>query len=639
MRKPVIILFMTVLAALSARAYDFEVDGVYYNINGGTVEVTYINPTNSSKYGGCQASTVHLSDKVKYRNKTYYVTAIGKNAFRNCTKLMAIDVGDGVRRIEPYAFSGCKNLRTLKIGNSVTTIGDHAFAGCKELKDVTIPEPVTTIDKFAFAYCDKLENVTIGEKVKNIGERVFYKCKNLKTVSSLGTPPPKLNSNSFDNKHYKNVTLMVPSPCVVDVYKPWKIWKQFVNIKPIREYDFEENGIYYNYTGPNAVSVTYKTSEYNSYAGEVNIPSYVQDTYKVCAISEQAFYNCFNLTKVTFPATLTHIDDYAFAGCSQLTRVNFNESLRSIGSNAFIGCSLKELYIENGVVSIGDNAFANNHLEKVSLMCDGYITIGEKCFYNNSGLQELILSPSTVGDYAFFGCKLKNIHVWASAPPTIEEHTFSEYDLTKAKVTVRNLDSENAYKRDDQWKRFNHIQRHHDFENNGINYNITEGNTVAVTRKYLKSEGYTGIVALPQEVDYKDKTYKVTTIGDSAFYTCLGLKKVIIPPTVTMIRYRAFAECYELESVTIPSSVKHISDEAFLSCISMPEIEIGKNVASIGNGAFYNCNFKSINCLATTPPWIYIKTFSSYNATLHVPKGCKQAYEKANIWKNFKIVE
>ena len=40
-------------------------------------------------------------------------------------------------------------------------------------------------------------------------------------------------------------------------------------------YDFLANGIYYNITSGNTVSVTYKDTGYNHYSGSVNIPSTV----------------------------------------------------------------------------------------------------------------------------------------------------------------------------------------------------------------------------------------------------------------------------------------------------------------------------------------------------------------------------
>ena len=65
------------LCSISASAYDFEVDGIYYNITSSenlTVEVTdyYYKP-----YRG----TVIIPNTVEYRGKTYSVTSIGDDAF------------------------------------------------------------------------------------------------------------------------------------------------------------------------------------------------------------------------------------------------------------------------------------------------------------------------------------------------------------------------------------------------------------------------------------------------------------------------------------------------------------------------------------------------------------------------------
>ena len=59
----------------------------------------------------------------------------------------------------------------------------------------------------------------------------------------------------------------------------------------------------------------------------------------------------------------------------------------------------------------------------------------------------------------------------------------------------------------------------------------------------------------------------VTSIGNYAFYKCIGLTSVTIPNSVTSIGYYAFAYCYRLISVTIPNSVTSIGDRAFSGCI------------------------------------------------------------------------
>ena len=93
--------------------------------------------------------------------------------------------------------------------------------------------------------------------------------------------------------------------------------------------------------------------------------------------------------------------------------------------------------------------------------------------------------------------------------------------------------------------------------------------------------------------------------------------------------------------MTIPSSVTSIAYGAFAYCTGLSSVTLPNSVTSIENYAFYKCsNLTDIYSLAETPPTIFSGVFTSYSATLHVPTGCKAAYQVADYWKNFtNIVE
>ena len=165
----------------------------------------------------------------------------------------------------------------------------------------------------------------------------------------------------------------------------------------------------------------------------------------------------------------------------------------------------------------------------------------------------------------------------------------------------------------------------HDFEVDGIYYNIINGNEVAVTYEGSYSypqQSYTGEVTIPASVTYGGSTYTVTSIGHYAFRHCSGLFSVTIPKTVTSISRSAFEYSSDLTSfivetgnpnydsrnncnaiietstntliigcqkTIIPNSVTTIGDYAFLQCYGLSSITIPNSVTAINNCAFYNC--------------------------------------------------
>ncbi|MDE7167063.1 MAG: leucine-rich repeat domain-containing protein, partial [Bacteroidaceae bacterium] len=128
-----------------------------------------------------------------------------------------------------------------------------------------------------------------------------------------------------------------------------------------RAEDFEVDGIYYNITSAEelTVEVTYKGDSYaqrdDRYSGSVEISenvTYDGVTYSVTAIGDHAFAYCKNLTSVTIPGSVVSVDVRAFNECTALTSVTIPHGVVSMGEYVFFGCSaLTSVTIPNSVTT------------------------------------------------------------------------------------------------------------------------------------------------------------------------------------------------------------------------------------------------------------------------------------------------
>ena len=135
----------------------------------------------------------------------------------------------------------------------------------------------------------------------------------------------------------------------------------------------------------------------------------------------------------------------------------------------------------------------------------------------------------------------------------------------------------------------------YDFEVDGIYYKFTGSSSVAVTYKgddpwsSDNTASYSGQITIPSTVNYNNKSYSVTSIGNSAFFYFSGLTSITIPEGVTSIGDGAF-EYSGLTSITIPESVTSIGNDAFGWCSGLTSVTIPDGVTSIGSGTFSGCS-------------------------------------------------
>lgn len=268
------------LASLTAKSYDFEEGGIYYNIGSATdktVSVTYFNVENTKGWdeyntaaGACSGDII-VPAEVTNNGTTYKVTSVGEHAFENCTGLKSIVLPEGITELGIYAFWSAKSLISITLPKSISKLGNYVFGRCESLTGIILPDGIPTIPDHAFRGSSALKSLKIPDSVTSIGNQAFYGCTNLKSVDI---------------------------PKGLTVIEAWA----FAYCNSL-ESIYIPNGI---------TSIEASTFIGCSSLTEIHIPDNVK------TIGDQAFYNCSNLKKVEIGTGVDNIERVAFSHCNNL---------------------------------------------------------------------------------------------------------------------------------------------------------------------------------------------------------------------------------------------------------------------------------------------------------------------------------
>jgi len=224
------------------------------------------------------------------------LTEICDNAFRNCSGLRTVSVGNGLRRIGNGAFSGCRSLTGFYLPEKIESVGEKAFWGCSMLDEVQFPPRPIPQGKDAFTgtpHILKKENfaVSAGKLLKYMGNE-----------SAVTIP--------------EGVTEIAP--------------RTFAGIRNLVSVKLPES---LRVIGREAFANCVCLFEVSGGTG-------------LKAIGFGAFQGCSSLRKYSFHAALRSIGDRAFQGCD-LQELQLPRELEYIGKGAFAGRS--ELTVSDAI--------------------------------------------------------------------------------------------------------------------------------------------------------------------------------------------------------------------------------------------------------------------------------------------------
>ncbi len=294
-------------------------------------------------------------------------------AFEGCTSLTSIELPDNVKEIAFFAFKDCTSLSKIKFSEKLETIHNEAFLNCTSLKKVEIPASVSTIEGNAFP---KETEIIISPDNKNLlikdqlilsadGTKLHSCLSNAETIKKPSTVTT-IGWGAFSKNPYIKNIVLPKSVEILDkhAFEGCTSLRSVVmeeGVKIIDEYAFMGCPQLEEITFPESLCKIGSSAFHDCVSlKKLHIPS------KVETIGSEAFRGCSGLTELTI-ASSGKIEWAAFKDCKHLISIDVASS--SIDNGAFYNCpELTTVTFRETADYITINAFGSKKLTTVNIM-------------------------------------------------------------------------------------------------------------------------------------------------------------------------------------------------------------------------------------------------------------------------------
>jgi len=303
------------------------------------------------------------------------VKILGNYAFNACRNLKTVRINTTIlTKLPTGLFGGCTSLTSVNIPSTIKELGDYFASDCKSLTSITLPNGLTTIGEYAFENCTSLSSLNLPSGTRTIGGCAFKNTPWLKKQSKTNGLVIK-NGNILDASSAKgsvsipsgirviprglfednNAITLVSMPSSVEVLGPYA-FSSCANLKEVQ---------LSNYISEIPESCFANCSNLNK----------IILTNRITKIGSGAFSDCPNLTTINFPEHLETVGYGAFSRCTSLNNVTGINASKNydLSDQAFYNCwNLRKLNGRTVVTRSGYNVsiYMESFVKKYFNNCD-----------------------------------------------------------------------------------------------------------------------------------------------------------------------------------------------------------------------------------------------------------------------------
>lgn len=465
-----LLLIAFVLISFVANAYDFEVDGLYYDIQS-VSDKTCALTSGDKSYSG----VINIPDSVLVDGRYMKVIAIKAGTFLDSKEISELTVPSNVTNIYGEVFAYGSSIGKLNFSYSPVPLSVGTYPG----------GPYSTSPRYSsFENCNPMEinqdrelssgfsshksveKLTIGNHIEHFSAGLFNDCSNLKSLRIEDSDNPIIFDYTWGQSQFKSCPIS-------DVY----IGRNFQFYHDSRNdlSPFEGKSIERLILGANVTVLEKDAFAKCSKLQSVEFPNIEEigsNAFYECKqmsisvfpssirkIGYESFYSCNNILEVILNCDIENIEGGAFNSCANLERVILT-NIKKISYGAFGNCSnLKYVDLGKSVEFLGERAFSDASITEIVLPNSMKI-VDKDAFYNCIKLKRLEIGSgiNQIGDGAFNSgysgtIELDSMVVSAATPPAITENAFSSKSYLNCKVVVPS-ESLDLYKSSIGWSNF-----------------------------------------------------------------------------------------------------------------------------------------------------------------------------------------